>query len=192
MPQFARGFLLKNMANVIDNKDLVVIGHLMRPHGFKGEIKCAPQTHDLQRCKRLATVYALVPKAVLPIEVENVRLAGNIWIFKFKGYDSSESLKELVNADIGVPMSERIPAPAGQYYFSDLEGFSIIGDAGQEIGKVLSVESLPSVNAFRFTYKGSEILAPWINECVREIDENGKKVRISEEFLAKLFDMRVK
>ena len=89
-------------------------------------------------------------------------------------------------------MRERIPAPAGQYYFSDLEGFSIIGDAGQEIGKVLSVEQLPSVNAFRFTYKGSEILAPWINECVREIDENGKKVRISEEFLAKLFDMRVK
>ena len=171
--------------------DQVVVGHLMRTHGFKGEIKCAPQTHDLNRCKKFTTVYALVDKTNIPLEVESARVANDIWILKFKGYDSSEAVQSLVNADISVPMEERIPAPEGKYYFSDLEGFSVIGDSGSVIGSVLSVEQLPSVNAFRFTYKGSEILAPWIQECVGEIDSEKRTVQISEAFLAKLFDMRV-
>ncbi|MCI5600671.1 MAG: ribosome maturation factor RimM [Hallerella porci] len=178
------------MENAID-KDLVVVGHLMRTHGFKGEIKCAPQTHDIKRCQKLTTVYALCSKDTLPLKVENARIAGDLWILKFQGYDSPASLKSLVNADICVPMSERIPAPEGKYYFSDLEGYSVIGDADQEIAKVLSVEVLPSVNAFRFTYKGSEILAPWIKECVGEINSEKRTVKISEVFLQKLFEMRV-
>ena len=172
-------------------KDLVVVGHLMRTHGFKGEIKCAPQTHDLNRCKKFTTVYELIKASTLALEVESARVANDIWILKFKGYDSSEAVQNLVNADIGVPMKERIPAPEGKYYFSDLEGFSIIGDSGSVIGSVLSVEQLPRVNAFRFTYKGSEILDPWLKERVGEIDSEKRTVQISEAFLAKLFDMRV-
>lgn len=175
----------------INGQDLVVVGHLRAPHGFRGEIKCAPQTHDLKRCQKFTTVYALVGPDPVPLEVEEARITGSQWLLRFKGRDSAESLRDLVNSDICIPMSERIPAPEGQYYFSDLEGFSVIGDSGTEIGKVLSVEELPSVNAFRFVYNGKEILAPWIKACVGEIDTEKRTVRISEAFLAKLFDMRV-
>lgn len=172
-------------------KDLVVVGHLMRPHGFRGEIKCAPETHDKSRCRKLSTVYANIASESLPLEVESARVAGDIWLLKFKGYDSLEAVRSLVNADICIPLEERIPAPEGMYYFSDLEGFSVIGDSGTVIGTVLSVERLPSVNAFRFTYKGSEVLAPWIKECVGEIDSGNRTVNISEKFLDELFGRRV-
>lgn len=174
-----------------NEKELVVVGHLMKPHGFKGEIKCAPQTHDIARCQKFTTVYVTSASSVVPLEVESARIAHDIWLLRFKGYDFPESLKPLVNLDICVPMDERIPAPKGTYYFSDLEGFSVIGDSENEIGKVLSVEALPSVNAFRFVYKGSEILAPWIKECVFSIDSEKRTVRISEAFLEKFFAMRV-
>lgn len=174
-----------------NEKDLVVVGRLMKPHGFRGEIKCAPQTHDITRCQKFTTVYALSKETAIPLEIESARIAHNFWLLRFKGYDSSESLKPLINADICVPMDERIPAPEGKYYFSDLEGFSVIGDSDEEIGKVLSVETLPSVNAFRFVYKGSEILAPWTKDCVLYIDGEKRTVRISEAFLERLFAMRV-
>ena len=174
-----------------NEKDLVVVGHLMKPHGFRGEIKCAPQTHDITRSQKFTTVYAMSKSATIPLEVESARIAHDVWLLRFKGYDSPESLKPLVNADICVPMDERIPAPEGKYYFSDLEGFSVIGDSGEEIGEVLSVEALPSVNAFRFVYKGGEILAPWTKECVLSIDCKKRTVHISEAFLEKLFAMRV-
>lgn len=174
-----------------NEKNLVVVGHLMKPHGFKGEIKCAPQTHDITRCQKFTTVYAASKDSTVPLEVESARIAHDTWLLRFKGYDSPESLRSLVHADICVPMEERIPAPEGKYYFSDLEGFSVIGDSEREIGKVLSVESLPSVNAFRFVYKGSEILAPWTRECVLSIDSEKRTVRISEAFLERLFAMRV-
>ncbi len=174
-----------------NEKDLVVVGRLMKPHGFKGEIKCAPETHDLSRCNRFTTVLARTANGTVSLEVQEARVAHDLWLLRFKGYDSPESLRPLVNADLCVPMCERIPAPEGKYYFSDLEGFSVIGDDLSEIGKVLSVEELPSVNAFRFAYKGSEILAPWIDACVLNIDTEHRSVRISEAFLQKLFAMRV-
>ncbi len=174
-----------------NERNLVVVGHLMKPHGFKGEIKCAPQTHDITRCQKFTTVYAQSKDATVPLEVESARIAHDTWLLRFKGHDSPESLRPLINADICVPMEERIPAPEGKYYFSDLEGFSVIGDSETEIGKVLSVESLPSVNAFRFVYKGSEVLAPWTRECVLSIDSEKRTVRISEAFLERLFAMRV-
>ncbi len=172
-------------------KDLVTVGHLMRPHGFRGEIKCAPQTHDLNRCQKLSTVYARSSSETVRLEVESARVAGNLWLLKFKGRDSSESVRALVNADICVPMEERIPAPEGMYYFSDLEGFSVIGEGGSVIGQVLSVEELPSVNAFRFIYNGKEILAPWVKGCVGEIDGCRRTVNVSETFLRELFERSV-
>lgn len=175
----------------INAKDLVVVGHLMKPHGFGGEIKCAPQTHDIKRCQKLTTVYAIISNEVIDLVIEKARIADKFWLLKFKGYDSPEALRSLVNADISVPFAERIPAPEGKFYFSDLEGFDVIGDDGAKIGTVLSVEELPSVNAFRFTYKGREVLAPWIKECVGTIDQEKRTVPISEAFLDKLFSMRV-
>lgn len=177
------------MENSTNN--LVIVGHLMKPHGFKGEIKCAPETHDISRCTKFSTVFAIRGDETTELQVEQARIADKLWLLKFKGYDSSEAIRRLVNADICVPVSERLPEPEGKYYLSDLEGYSVIGDAGEEIGKVLSVEELPSVNAFRFVYKGKEILAPWIKECVGEISKELRTVKISEEFLQKLFDMRV-
>jgi 16S rRNA processing protein RimM len=168
-------------------EELVTIGRLMRPHGVRGQIKCMPETHDLSRHSKLRRVYASQNGKMTELLIEKSALMDSIWLLKFEGYDTPESVAPYVNAELSIPISERLPAPEGEFYFSDLVDFDVIDSAGKTFAKVLSVESLPTVNAFRIRYHGKEIFAPWIDDCVGEIDTIKRTVQISEAYLAHMF-----
>lgn len=164
--------------------DFITIGQLMRPHGVRGDIRCLPHTHDLNRHRQLKSVrlqYADGSRKEL--QVEKSSRHGEIWHFKFVGFDSPEACQELVNAEIQIPLTERVPPPPGQFYFSDLEGLTAVDDAGQKIGTVLGVEELPSVNAFLLRINGKEVFAPWIDACVGAIDLDARTVQIHLDYL---------
>lgn len=181
MREIRRGFF-------IAMEEKVTIGQLMRPHGLGGQIKCKPLTHDIKRCEKLTRVFAVKDGNETDLSMEKASVAGGFWLLKFKGYDTVEAVSPFVNADLCVPLSERIPAPAGEYYASDFEGFDAIGESGTVIGKISSVQTLPSVNVFVLNYRGREVFAPWIDACVGAIDMEKKTVRISETFLDNLID----
>ena len=114
----------------------------------------------------------------LDLKIEDSKQANDIWLLKFEGYDTPESLTHFVNGDVMIPESERLPAPEGEYYIDDLEGFRVHTEDGRDIGEVLSVEELPTVNAFNIRFddafqsefSSKSILAPWIDDCVLDID----------------------
>jgi len=167
--------------------EFITIGRLMRPHGVRGEIKCAPLTHDLDRHRALRSVFLLCADGNrLELQVERSSRHGDIWHFKFAGYDAPEAMAALVNAEVRIPLSERAPLPLGQYYFSDLEGLDAIDADGHKIGTVLGVEELPSVNAFLLRLRGKEVLAPWIDACIGAIDLNKRTVVVNLDFLSDL------
>lgn len=166
---------------------LVSIGRLMRPHGVRGFIKCKPYTHDLTRYKQLKTVFIESGSQTTELQVETASLSGDLWLLKFKGYETPESLKILVNSEICIHHSERIPPPEGEFYFSDLEGFQVVSESGELQGKVLAVREFPSVNAFLISlFPEQEIWIPWIDDCVLSINEKKKTITISLSFIEEL------
>lgn len=173
---------------------LIAIGTLMRPHGVRGFIRCKPKTHDLNRHKLLETVFLKVAGKLEEFHVEASSLAVDVWLLKFKEIAEREELARLVNAEVLISEEERLPAPAGEFYFSDLEGFKVVNELGTEIAAVLECVELPSVNAFRLKFNeaasaefsDSEVLAPWIDDCVLKIDEAAKTLTCSADFLKSL------
>lgn len=174
--------------------DLILIGTLMRPHGVRGFIKCKPETHDLNRHKLLDTVFLKVAGRLEEFHVEASSLAVDVWLLKFKEVSEREELSRLVNAEVLISAEERIPAPAGEFYFSDLEGFKVADERGLEFAEVIECVELPSVNAFRLKFNEAsaeefstgEVLAPWIDDCVLKIDEASKTITCSAAFLKSL------
>ncbi|MCF0216726.1 MAG: 16S rRNA processing protein RimM [Fibrobacteraceae bacterium] len=188
--------------------DFISVCQLMGTHGVKGFIKAFPLTHDLSRHEKLSQVSVQkVNGQVLELEVEQSRLAGSIWLLKFKGLDNPEAVKMLVNGYVGVPETERLPAPEGMYYFSDLEGYRVLvkelGTPGNEqknenqtihVGTVLEVMELPTINAFHIEflkefhkeYSSKTVLAPWHDDCVIEVNEGEKAIVCHAEYLKNL------
>lgn len=167
----------------------------MRTHGVKGYIKAMPLTHDLSRHENLKNVLLKKQNGeTIELTLEDSKLAHDLWLLKFKGYDTPESISHFVNGDLMIPESERLPAPEGEFYIDDLQGFRVHTEEGLDIGEVLEVEQLPSVNAFNIRFEkdfqskfsSKNILAPWVKDCVKEIDEDGKFIVCNASYLQAL------
>ena len=99
-----------------ESEEYITVCQLMRTHGVKGYIKAMPFTHDLTRHEKLKDVMLKKTNGEqVQLTLEDSRLANNLWLLKFKGYDTPESLTHFVNADVMIPESERLPAPEGEY-----------------------------------------------------------------------------
>lgn len=176
-------------------EDYITVCQLMRAHGVKGYIKAMPLTHDITRHESLKNV--LVQKTngeTLELEVEDSKQAGDIWHLKFKGFDSPETVQALVNGDVMIPESERLPAPEGEYYIDDLEGFQVKTEDGRLVGEVLEVQELVTVNAFHIKFNldvqnefsSKSILAPWIDDCIKDINEEEEYIVCDSDYLKSL------
>lgn len=166
-------------------ESLIAIARLMRPHGVKGDIKAEPLTHDPSRLRKLKDVtLALTDGTQKQARIVHASAHGDIWHLRFEGYESPEVASALNNALVQIPESERLPAPEGLYYPSDLIGLKVIDQNGKERGKVKGLLELPSVNSFEIRVDGRELLAPWIPPCVLQIDLEQGFVQIDLSFLA--------
>ena len=178
-----------------DYSNYITVCQLMGSHGVKGYIKARPLTHDPERHKLLkAVVVEKVNGQFVELEVEESKLAGALWHLKFKGFDTPESLRPLVNGNLMVSPDERIPAPEGEFYLDDLAGFAVKLTDGRTVGEVLEVQELPTVDAFLIKFapeaetefSKKPILAPWIEDCVSEIDEENQAIICDGDYLRAL------
>ena len=178
-----------------DYSNYITVCELMGSHGVKGFIKAQPTTHDPERHKLLkAVVVEKVNGQFVELEVEESKLAGALWHLKFKGFDTPESLRPLVNGCLMVSPDERIPAPEGEFYLDDLAGFAVKLTDGRTVGEVLEVQELPTVDAFLIKFvpeaeaefSKKTILAPWIEDCVSEIDEENQAIICDGDYLRAL------
>jgi 16S rRNA processing protein RimM len=165
----------------------VAVGRLMRTHGIFGDILCKPLTFDFERHSLLKKVYLEFSGGdIKEAVISHSEIYGAVWKFHFEGFNSPEQLKPFVNAYVLVPESERMPLPEGQFYFSDFENFEAVDAQGNAIGKVLSASEMPSVNVFNLLVKEKEVVVPWIDDCVLNVDMEGKRIMLNMEFIQSL------
>jgi 16S rRNA processing protein RimM len=142
----------------------------------------------LTRHSKLKTVtLSLADGSLLCAQVVASSANGKLWKLRFAGYDSPESAQKLVNAEVLIEDAERLPAPEGQYYFSDLGGFSAVDREGKLIGTVKAVLELPSVNAFEVELAGGTVvLVPWTDACVGEVRMEAREVEMERQIVENL------
>ncbi|MGG7060469.1 ribosome maturation factor RimM [Clostridium tertium] len=72
------------------------IGQIVNTQGLKGEVRVYSYTDDIDRFDELETFYLGKDRENL-LEVERVRLKGNMVIMKIKGIDTVEAAEKLRN-----------------------------------------------------------------------------------------------
>ncbi len=165
----------------------VAVGRLMRTHGIFGDILCKPLTHDFERHSLLKKVYLELSNGeIKEAFISHSETYNFLWKFHFEGFNSPELIQPFVNAHVLVPESERLPLPEGQFYFSDFENFEAVDKEGNLLGKVLSAQEMPSVNVFNLLIKDQEIAAPWIDDCILNIDMENKKIVVELDYIKTL------
>lgn len=177
---------------MLNPEDYIFIGILGKPVGMKGEIFVTPLTSFPERLLLLEELF-LTKRGMVPkkIKVKKIRSLKNgseddfegisekdKIIFSLEGIDHISKAEELSGYKITIPKSERYELPEGYYYIDDLTGCEVVTVDGETIGKIKDVWEQPSSDIYVVDYKGKDALIPVVDEFVKDIDIENKKITV--------------
>lgn len=135
--------------------DWLVIAHLVRPQGRKGELLAELLTEFPERFNDQPRVYLAQPGFRSPAEDARTATVTSFWLPTGKqagrivlGFDISQSIsdaEQLAGNDVLVPLTERRTLQEDAVYVHDLVGCVVV-DHGIAIGTVQDVLSLSGTN----------------------------------------------
>ncbi len=175
-------------------KDLIAIGKIVKTIGIRGNLKVIPLTDFPDRFYSTKKFFLFNEKGN-QFQINEI-LGGYDFAFseckvfdkyinvKLEQYDSIEKSKELVNFIIMIEEKDRVKLEDGSFYFYELID-SEVYDNGTMIGRVISILNYGSGDLFNVKYADKEVLIPFNNEFVKNIDVRNKRidVQLIEGFL---------
>ena len=155
------------------------IGQIVNTFGIKGMVKVKPFTDDIKRFDKLETIYIEQQKVKKEYQIEEVKYHKNMVLIKFKGIDTIEKAEELRQNYILIDRDKEEPLEEGVYYIVDLIGLEVYTDEGIFLGKVDDIFNTGSNDVYVVKDElGKEILLPGIQEVLKNIDLEGKKITV--------------
>jgi len=160
--------------------DLVVVGQIARPHGVHGEIRVRPFTGSTDSWARFKKIYLRRPEGEDSLfKVVSARPHKDFVLLKLNGLNTREQVRGLVGAEAAV-LKEWLPEPEeGEYYWTDLIGLSVVEENGLTLGRVENVLSTPGDDLLAVNCNGRELLVPFREEMIRDIDLEGRRILVS-------------
>jgi len=163
-----------------DQEDLIVVAHIVKVRGLRGEVVADLLTDFPDRFAQLSSLVAITPESFhRSLQIEEYWFHGNRLVVKFVGFDQIETAKELVGCDLAVPVDDRVKLPENSFYDWELIGCRVETTEGQTVGDVDKIvrtgkaELLSIVDA-----DGRDRLVPMVGDIVIEIDKDQKLIRI--------------
>ncbi|MBI4672214.1 MAG: ribosome maturation factor RimM [Chloroflexi bacterium] len=169
-----------------DNQHYLVVGEVLKPWGYRGEVKIKILTDYPNRLIKHKTLY-LGPQA-RAYQVERARLHSGYALLKFVGLDTDTSVAKLRGELIQIPMEEAAKLKRGQYYHHEIIGLNVVTPADESLGVVAEILETGANDVYLVrTPQGKEILLPAIQSVVKKIDLDAKTMTV--ELLPGLVDL---
>ena len=182
----------------------VVVAHILRPRGNKGEVAAELLTDFPERLTKLREVFVGAAGGKAPprsLALQSCWLSQNHpgqIVFHFEGYSSISDAEKLRGLDVLLPIEQRVALPAGQYFVSDLIGCSVFELPQQESSVASSPCSLATapgllgkVNDVQFTGENvagtpvlcvntadGELQIPLAEDICKRIDTAARRIEV--------------
>jgi len=155
---------------------MLLCAKIVNTHGVMGEMKAICLADSPAFFKKIKTLYiGNTPYALKSIKEHN----GNL-LLRLDGVDNMDKAELLKGRDVFVKREDAPPLPKGRYYIVDLIGLSVIKDDGEKIGEISDVFGTGSNDVYEVkSENGKKYYIPVIDDVVKEIDIEGKKVLIT-------------
>jgi 16S rRNA processing protein RimM len=149
--------------------ELVRIGRVGRPHGVDGAFVVEEASEDPQRFEVGAEV--LVDGEPARVTVSR-QVGGRRRAIKLDRPVERGTLLSVRREDLA-------PLPDDAFYVSDLIGLQVVDEHGNVVGVVRDVNHGPANDALELD---SGLLLPLVEDCIREVDVDGGRVRLNPGF----------
>ena len=168
-----------------ENSGLVVLGRVSGIYGVHGWVKIHSCTEPRGNILSYTPWQICLEGQWRPVAVRDGRVQGKGVIAHLEGWNTPETARALLGAEIAIPR-EQLPAPGkGEYYWRDLIGLQVIAVDNTVPDRVLgTVTSLMETGANDvlvvqgFDDAGKEHLIPFIDGVIVSVDLDAKVLRV--------------
>ncbi|MCX6287373.1 MAG: ribosome maturation factor RimM [Bacteroidetes bacterium] len=156
--------------------DFYYLGKILKTVGNKGQLMVHLDVDEPGNYQKLESVYLDVYGERIPFFITNIELKSrNLAIVSFADVHSPAEAEDYTGREMYLPLSD-LPILSGkQFYFHEVEGFTVIDTHYGKIGTLESILDLNHQALFQIRFGEKEILIPVADQVIKEIDR-GKKI----------------
>ena len=151
----------------------VVVGHLNKPHGTKGDFFVWPLTDHPDSCFAPGVVLRISDpegrdpdERFPPVRVEEVRTYRKGFLVRFEGIGDRDRADFLRDRYLLRPFEETEPLEEGELFYHQLLGLTVVTPDGVEIGRVREVYGLHPHDLLDIRGAERDHLIPFSREVV--------------------------
>ncbi len=160
--------------------DLVKVGYIGKPHGFKGQFKITLEDGvTIGNPQDVLSVFIQSNEKPLPYFVESFELTyENFALLKLDEVNSKEEAALLKGKGIFLNKETVITNERLAQIEDDYIGFKILDTKKGELGIISEIMDLPSHQVAVLQYQNNEILLPLTEHTILEVKPKEKELRI--------------
>ena len=168
------------------------VGKIVKPQGIKGEVKVFATTSDIDKFKNLKSIILHIDEEAKDEDIEKGKVIKSITgvkylkdfvILKLENIDKLEDAEKLRNLNIYIKREDSGDLKTNEYFVADLKGLTVVDyDNDKEIGIVADILETKNQNILvvkKDKHSKKEILIPLIDEFIKKIDLDNKKIIVS-------------
>lgn len=160
-------------------KEYLEIGKIVNTSGLKGLLKISPLTDDITRFEDLDIIYIQKAKDLIEFKIQEVKYSKNMVLLKLEGIDTIEEAEKYRNCYIKINRKDAVELEDNSYFIVDIIGSEVFTEEGEDLGKVVDVFQTGSNDVYTVkNLEGKEILLPAIEDVIKNIDIENKKIVI--------------
>jgi 16S rRNA processing protein RimM len=162
----------------------LVVGHLNKPHGTKGELFVWPLTDHPESVYApgvlvfLADAEGEAPDEELgSLRIETVRDFRNGYLVRLAGVTDRNRAEELRGRYLMMPIEDLAPLAEGELFYHQLLGMEVMTKRGELLGEITEVYELRPAAMLEVRGPKGEIMIPYLSHIVHEVDaEAGRMI----------------
>ncbi|AKJ10518.1 16S rRNA processing protein RimM [Streptomyces incarnatus] len=159
----------------------LVVARIGRAHGIKGEVTVEVRTDEPELRLAPGAVLATEPASAGPLTIATGRVHSGRLLLRFEGVADRNAAEALRNTLLIAEVDpEELPEGEDEYYDHQLIDLDVVTEDGVEVGRITEISHLPSQDLFIVERPdGSEVMVPFVEEIVTEIDLEEQKAVIA-------------
>ncbi|MFD2044080.1 ribosome maturation factor RimM [Ornithinibacillus salinisoli] len=156
------------------------IGKIVNTHGIRGDVKVLRISDFDERFQVGETVYvALENKDIRPLVIDGHRIHKGFDLLHFEKHDNINDVEHFKGSYLKISEDQLTDLEENEFYYHEIIGCEVLTTTQEELGFVKEILS-PGANDVWVIKpkKGKEILIPYIEDVVKEIDVEAKRIVI--------------
>jgi 16S rRNA processing protein RimM len=161
----------------------LVVGHLNKPHGTKGEFFVWPLTDRKESVFQVgAEVLVANEDGDLPddrfsaLRIEEIRPFKRGLLLRFEGIGTRNEAELIRDRYILLPFDRIEPLDEGDVFYHQLLGMTVVTTGGEEIGRVSEVYELEPADMLEVSGAGRTLLVPFTEQIVVSVEAEERRL----------------